>query len=839
MPQADNSKKIIVDHELISAYIDGRLESNLENKVAAYLDVHPELIAKLAAKSGDGFLDRLKEARVRSVAPSRSIEAIASTSDSVTPKPSSPIRSSNLSVPTPLANYAGYQVLKELGRGGMGVVYLAKNGQLDRPEVLKVLNERLLENAGAKDRFLREVRAVSKLNHPSIVKSFSILPIDELLVFAMEYVHGMDLHKFIQKHGALPISLACSFARQIAAGLQHAHEKGLVHRDIKPSNIMVHKSDGELQLKILDFGLSKATSEKRSEGLTQEGVMLGTPEYMAPEQTLNASKADIRADIYSLGCTLYHMLIGRAPFVGTQGEIMMAHARAEPQPMSHLRPELPLELNTLVLKMLAKQPDRRFQVPNEVMTALTPFLKLSDATTNRVLFQTDSNTVTDLASASRDTSVEMSKPQISLSSDQPLLLASVDQAPSISQTPKASPRQRRIVRRRMAEYFPSALSRLKTWVGKLSCTTLRVVIPTTRNVVQLRAYPKINAGQSTTRVMSRQWITGLLATAASVFVVCWMAGIFSASESGSKNADATPTRALPSDSDQEHNTSNNAESSVAPPLPLPITEVDERKNWKSNASQFVHIADKVWREDRGPDRPFFFAETNRTSEYVEIFDKSRYKGGGIYVRLYSDRATYQIEERGSNWLLLSNGVWQTTSKEPESSPTISLFNGQDFTGWKYDSDVSKTWKIERGELVGTGKHAILESQQEFKNFEIDAEISLRTVNSGLFFGGDNGYECELCIPSSDQVNALGSILLNGQPNGRTRPRVLQRVSMQQNKWMQLQLRVDGNQIMVKIDGVPIVDARMELDAETGPIYFGQWWNSGSIAIRKILIKELN
>jgi serine/threonine protein kinase len=293
MSQVNKAKTIVVDEALISAYIDGRLETNLEQKIAAYLESHPEVVAKIAKKSGDGFLERLKDAHVRSLVPDDPIQASAPIAESPTPAPSSLSRSTELVAPKPLANYTGYQLLKELGRGGMGVVYLAKNVQLDRHEVLKVRNEQLLEHPGAKDRFLREVRAVSKLNHPSIVKSFSVLPIDELLVFAMEYVPGMDIHGFIRKHGPLPISIACSFASQIASGLQHAHDKGLVHRDIKPSNVMVYKQDGELQLKILDFGLSKATSEKRSDGLTQNGVLLGTPEYMAPEQTLHASKADI------------------------------------------------------------------------------------------------------------------------------------------------------------------------------------------------------------------------------------------------------------------------------------------------------------------------------------------------------------------------------------------------------------------------------------------------------------------------------------------------------------------------------------------------------------------
>ena len=241
----------------------------------------------------------------------------------------------------------------------------------------------MLGHSDAQQRFRKEIRSIAKLNHPTIVTSYSILPLKNLMVFAMEYVQGMDLHKFIYKHQPIKIGLACSFAQQLATGLQHAHEKGLVHRDIKPSNAIVYKSDGQLKLKILDFGLAKASSEKSMSGLTQDGTMLGTLEYMSPEQTLNASKADIRADIYSLGCTLYHLLAGKAPFKGTPGEVMMAHAQKEPTAINLVRPEVPLELAEVVGKMMAKQADKRYQTPADVAKALAPFLGRSKAKQKR------------------------------------------------------------------------------------------------------------------------------------------------------------------------------------------------------------------------------------------------------------------------------------------------------------------------------------------------------------------------------------------------------------------------------------------------------------------------
>ncbi len=386
MPTPDKRPKGIAFNEaLLQAFIDGSLEPAMEQKVAAYLDSRPELLARVASNSGELFLDRMKSAKLQSISSNVKNVAIPQSRDLIEPGVvSSRSRSvPDKSVPKSLANCASYKIIRELGRGGMGVVYLAKNVQMDRLEVLKVLSERLLDHEGAKERFLREVRAVSKLNHPNIVTSYSILPLDSLMVFAMEYVHGMDLHKFIQKHKPIPIGLACSFARQLALGLQHAHDKGLVHRDIKPSNAIVYKADGQLQLKILDFGLAKASSEKESVGLTQDGTMLGTPEYMSPEQTLKASKADIRADIYSLGCTLYAMLTSSPPFMGTHGEIMMAHAQREAAMVNLKRPEVPMELASVVSKMMAKDVCKRFQVPSEVAVALQPFLGKSYAASQR------------------------------------------------------------------------------------------------------------------------------------------------------------------------------------------------------------------------------------------------------------------------------------------------------------------------------------------------------------------------------------------------------------------------------------------------------------------------
>ena len=271
--------------------------------------------------------------------------------------------------------------MRELGRGGMGVVYLAHNTLMGRDEVLKVMGRQIMERPGVLDRFLREIRAVAKLRHPNIVTAYSAVRLGESIVFAMEYVEGLDLARMVKAKGPLPVGHACNFVYQAALGLQHAHEEGLVHRDIKPANLMLSRKGDKATVKVLDFGLAKVTREEKVDGgLTSDGQVLGTPDFIAPEQILDAQSADIRADIYSLGGTLYYLLTGRPPFqANSLYDIYQAHISRDADPLNLVRPEVPAELAALVAKMMAKEPDRRFQTPGEVAQALTPFFKKANA----------------------------------------------------------------------------------------------------------------------------------------------------------------------------------------------------------------------------------------------------------------------------------------------------------------------------------------------------------------------------------------------------------------------------------------------------------------------------
>ncbi|HKM53428.1 MAG TPA: protein kinase, partial [Isosphaeraceae bacterium] len=365
----------------------GKLEVSQWHAVNDHLAECRACRLRVAEISSDTFLDRLRKAQSggelgppigSSLAGS---PMLGSEAPADLPPPAS-------TLPPGLSDHPDYEILRELGRGGMGVVYLAENKLMGRKEVLKVVSSHLLDRKGVLERFLREIRAAAQLQHPNVVSAYSATRVGESIVFAMQYVEGYDLAKLVEKNGPLPVAHACNFVYQAALGLQHAHERGMVHRDIKPSNLMLAREGNKPVIKILDFGLAKVTSEAGVDGgLTYEGQMLGTPHYVAPEQTVNAQKADIRADIYSLGCTLYCLLSGDPPFdAPSLYELLQAHHSMDAKPLKFIRPEVPAELAAVVAKMLAKDPKRRYQTPADVAKALGPFFKKVGAGTGTANF---------------------------------------------------------------------------------------------------------------------------------------------------------------------------------------------------------------------------------------------------------------------------------------------------------------------------------------------------------------------------------------------------------------------------------------------------------------------
>jgi tRNA A-37 threonylcarbamoyl transferase component Bud32 len=268
-----------------------------------------------------------------------------------------------------------YVLLDKIGEGGMGAVYKARHRVLKAVRAIKVIRPDRLSGPAAVDRFYREAEVVAKLHHPNIILAHDADKHGNVHYFVMEYAPGADLGQLLQRCGPLPAADACAYIRQAALGLEHARERGLIHRDIKPSNLLV-TMDGHV--KLLDLGLARicAAEEETSSNapLTQDGAVMGTPDYMAPEQAEDSRRVDIRADLYALGCTLYHVLTGRPPFPGgSVMEKLIKHRLEEPRPIEALRGDLPEGLGPIVRKMMAKNADQRFQTPAEVAAALEPF----------------------------------------------------------------------------------------------------------------------------------------------------------------------------------------------------------------------------------------------------------------------------------------------------------------------------------------------------------------------------------------------------------------------------------------------------------------------------------
>jgi serine/threonine protein kinase len=267
-----------------------------------------------------------------------------------------------------------YKLLEHLGTGGMGSVYLCEHVLMHRRVALKVLPTERVSDPIVLERFYREARAVAALDHKNIVRAYDIDRDDDNMHFlVLEFVDGSSLHRIVEKHGPMAISRAANCIAQAAEGLQHAHEAGLVHRDIKPGNLLLDRFG---TIKILDLGLARFFDDETSH-LTQRqnpGIVLGTADYVAPEQAIDSSTVDIRGDIYSLGVTLFFLLTGRTPYHdGSVPQKLMFHQISEPAPVTKFRSDVPRKLAAVIEKMLAKDPAQRYQTPAEVVAALAPW----------------------------------------------------------------------------------------------------------------------------------------------------------------------------------------------------------------------------------------------------------------------------------------------------------------------------------------------------------------------------------------------------------------------------------------------------------------------------------
>jgi len=271
----------------------------------------------------------------------------------------------------------GYVLLERLGEGGMGKVFKARHQKLNRIVALKVIKSEHTANDSAARRFAREIEVAAKLSHPNVIQAFDADQHGDDCFFVMEYVEGIDLSCLVRKNGPLPVAQGCDCIRQAALGLQHAHERGMIHRDVKPSNLLLTARDGVI--KVLDLGLARPTqtegAQDLSSTLTQVGAIIGTPDFISPEQSRSARTADGRADLYSLGCTFYYLLTGQVPFPGGNiTEKLLKHHLDTPKPLPLLRPDVPAAVAGVVERLMAKRPEDRFKTAAEVAAYLAELL---------------------------------------------------------------------------------------------------------------------------------------------------------------------------------------------------------------------------------------------------------------------------------------------------------------------------------------------------------------------------------------------------------------------------------------------------------------------------------
>jgi serine/threonine protein kinase len=292
-----------------------------------------------------------------------------------------------------------YVVLDRLGEGGISEVFKAWDTVKGRHVALKVLRQDLSGHSDAVRAFQRELETVTRLSHPNIIKTFDADQVGALHYFAMEFVEGLDLDRYVRRSGLLPIAQACDYVRQVAQGLQQAHQLGLVHRDIKPANLFVinppqpgaPRRGPDPIVKILDWGLARLrpTADRTGEqaGMdadTEKGMLIGTADYIAPEQARDPCLVDIRADIYSLGCTLFFLLTGRPPFPGASlMQKLLQHQDAERPDVREMRPEVPEELAAVVQRMMARRPEERYAIPLLAAGALRHFCTAGSGVVNK------------------------------------------------------------------------------------------------------------------------------------------------------------------------------------------------------------------------------------------------------------------------------------------------------------------------------------------------------------------------------------------------------------------------------------------------------------------------
>jgi WD40 repeat protein/tRNA A-37 threonylcarbamoyl transferase component Bud32 len=358
------------DREALTAWSLGYLDEIRREQIAGHVSSCDSCLSALDALELP--TDRIVEQLRRPADPASTSEAFGERTPDTQWHPPPATAAAELA---PGTMVGPYEVIEEVRRGGMGAVYRARHTRLDRVVALKVLAPDRFRDPRAVARFYREMQSAGAIDHPNVVRVSDAGEAGGVPYLAMEYIDGTDLDRLIRQRGPLRVPVACKIVRRVALALEHVRQKGLVHRDVKPSNIMMTR---EGRVRLLDLGLA-LLRDGRADGaeITDSGILLGTAAYMAPEQASDPHGVDIRADLYSLGCTLYFLLAGRPPFGGKEDgsplKTLMAHAHEPAPSIQAVRPEVPDPLAAVLVRLMAKDPADRFQAPGEAAAALEPF----------------------------------------------------------------------------------------------------------------------------------------------------------------------------------------------------------------------------------------------------------------------------------------------------------------------------------------------------------------------------------------------------------------------------------------------------------------------------------
>jgi eukaryotic-like serine/threonine-protein kinase len=313
-----------------------------------------------------------------------------------------------------------YVLLDLLGEGGMGRVFRARNWKLGRTVAVKLIGAEQAGRPAQLARFQREIRVMGSIKHPNIVQALDADIRPGTVYFAMEFFEGADLDRYVERRGPLPVAEACNYVLQVAGALQYAHEQGLIHRDIKPSNIFL--TEPSHTIKLLDLGLSRyeaPINDSCFNQLTRAGAVIGTPDFMSPEQVKDSHNTDIRSDLYGLGCTFYFLLTGTAPFGHLDAVVDKLYAQCEgdPMPIEQLCPDVPPKVAAIIRKLMAKRRRDRFQTPCELAAALREVMPDLISADGETLVDAQCPTLVDapiMPSAAEAYTLTLSRSEISL-----------------------------------------------------------------------------------------------------------------------------------------------------------------------------------------------------------------------------------------------------------------------------------------------------------------------------------------------------------------------------------------------------------------------------------------